>query len=203
MAFTLPALDYEYDALEPHLDSKTMHIHHTLHHQTYINKANAALANTVYATANAEKLLKGINSLPSNLQKAVQEHVGGHFNHSLFWQIMSPQGGGEPEGILAQVINEQLGSFDKFKDQFTAAAISQFGSGWAWLCVTPDEKLIVENSANQDCPLMQGNTPILGLDVWEHAYYLKYQNKRPEYIAAFYNVINWQEVQRRYLLAIG
>ncbi|PKG62851.1 MULTISPECIES: superoxide dismutase [Pseudoalteromonas] len=203
MAFTLPALDYEYDALEPHLDSKTMHIHHTLHHQTYINKANAALANTVYATANAEKLLKGINSLPSNLQKAVQEHVGGHFNHSLFWQIMSPQGGGQPEGIVAQVINEQLGSFDKFKDQFTAAAISQFGSGWAWLCVTPDEKLIVENSANQDCPLMQGNTPILGLDVWEHAYYLKYQNKRPEYIAAFYNVINWQEVQRRYLLAIG
>ena len=203
MAFTLPALNYEYDALEPHLDSKTMHIHHTLHHQTYINKANAALANTVYATANAEKLLKGINSLPSNLQKAVQEHVGGHFNHSLFWQIMSPQGGGQPEGIVAQVINEQLGSFDRFKDQFTAAAISQFGSGWAWLCVTPDEKLIVENSANQDCPLMQGNTPILGLDVWEHAYYLKYQNKRPEYIAAFYNVINWQEVQRRYLLAIG
>ncbi|GAA67343.1 superoxide dismutase [Pseudoalteromonas sp. BSi20429] len=203
MAFTLPALDYEYDALEPHLDSKTMHIHHTLHHQTYINKANAALADTVYATANAEKLLKGINSLPSNLQKAVQEHVGGHFNHSLFWQVMSPQGGGEPEGIVAQVINEQLGSFDKFKDQFTAAAISQFGSGWAWLCVTPDEKLIVENSANQDCPLMQGNIPILGLDVWEHAYYLKYQNKRPDYIAAFYNVINWQEVQNRYLLAIG
>ena len=203
MAFTLPALDYECDALEPHLDSKTMHIHHTLHHQTYINKANAALADTVYATANAEKLLKGINSLPSNLQKAVQEHVGGHFNHSLFWQVMSPQGGGEPEGIVAQAISEQLGSFDKFKDQFTAAAISQFGSGWAWLCVTPDEKLIVENSANQDCPLMQGNIPILGLDVWEHAYYLKYQNKRPEYIAAFYNVINWQEVQRRYLLAIG
>ncbi|MBZ2191185.1 superoxide dismutase [Pseudoalteromonas arctica] len=203
MAFTLPALDYEYDALEPHLDSKTMHIHHTLHHQTYINKANAALADTVYATANAEKLLKGINSLPSNLQKAVQEHVGGHFNHSLFWQVMSPQGGAEPEGIVAQVINEQLGSFDKFKDQFTAAAISQFGSGWAWLCVTPDEKLIVENSANQDCPLMQGNIPILGLDVWEHAYYLKYQNKRPDYIAAFYNVINWQEVQNRYLLAIG
>ncbi|GAB0109096.1 superoxide dismutase [Pseudoalteromonas distincta] len=203
MAFTLPALDYEYDALEPHLDSKTMHIHHTLHHQTYINKANAALADTVYANANAEKLLKGINSLPSDLQKAVQEHVGGHFNHSLFWQVMSPEGGGEPEGIVAQAISEQLGSFDKFKDQFTAAAISQFGSGWAWLCVTPDKKLIVENSANQDSPLMQGNIPILGLDVWEHAYYLKYQNKRPDYIAAFYNVINWQEVQRRYLLAIG
>ncbi|WP_282130325.1 superoxide dismutase [Pseudoalteromonas aliena] len=203
MTFTLPKLDYEYDELEPHIDSKTMHIHHTLHHQTYINKANAALADTVYENVNAEKLLKGINSLPSSLQKAVQEHVGGHFNHSLFWQVMSPQATGEPEGVLAEVINEQLGGFDKFKDQFTAAAISQFGSGWAWLCVTPDKKLIVENSANQDCPLMQGNTPILGLDVWEHAYYLKYQNKRPDYIAAFYNVINWQEVQRRYLLAIG
>ncbi len=203
MAFTLPKLDYEYDALEPHIDSKTMHIHHTLHHQTYINKANAALADTEYENVNVEKLLKGINSLPSNLQKAVQEHVGGHFNHSLFWQVMSPQGGGKPEGIVAQAINEQLGGFDKFKEEFTAAAISQFGSGWAWLCVTPDKKLIIQNSANQDSPLMQGNTPILGLDVWEHAYYLKYQNKRPDYIAAFYNVVNWQEVQRRYLLAIG
>ena len=203
MTFTLPKLDYEYDALEPHIDSKTMHIHHTLHHQTYINKANAALADTEYENVNVEKLLKGINSLPSNLQKAVQEHVGGHFNHSLFWQVMSPQGGGKPEGIVAQVINEQLGGFDKFKEEFTAAAISQFGSGWAWLCVTPDKKLIIQNSANQDSPLMQGNTPILGLDVWEHAYYLKYQNKRPDYIAAFYNVVNWQEVQRRYLLAIG
>ncbi|WP_024600549.1 superoxide dismutase [Pseudoalteromonas sp. TAE56] len=203
MTFTLPKLDYEYDALEPHIDSKTMHIHHTLHHQTYINKANAALADTEYENVNVEKLLKGINSLPSNLQKAVQEHVGGHFNHSLFWQVMSPQGGGKPEGIVGQAINEQLGGFDKFKEEFTAAAISQFGSGWAWLCVTPDKKLIIQNSANQDSPLMQGNTPILGLDVWEHAYYLKYQNKRPDYIAAFYNVVNWQEVQRRYLLAIG
>jgi len=203
MTFTLPKLDYEYDALEPHIDSKTMHIHHTLHHQTYINKANAALADTEYENVNVEKLLKGINSLPSNLQKAVQEHVGGHFNHSLFWQVMSPQGGGKPEGIVAQAINEQLGGFDKFKEEFTAAAISQFGSGWAWLCVTPDKKLIIQNSANQDSPLMHGNIPILGLDVWEHAYYLKYQNKRPDYIAAFYNVINWQEVQRRYLLAIS
>jgi Fe-Mn family superoxide dismutase len=203
MTFTLPKLDYEYDALEPHIDSKTMHIHHTLHHQTYINKANAALADTEYENVNVEKLLKGINSLPSNLQKAVQEHVGGHFNHSLFWQVMSPQGGGKPEGIVAQAINEQLGGFDKFKEEFTAAAISQFGSGWAWLCVTPDKKLIIQNSANQDSPLMHGNIPILGLDVWEHAYYLKYQNKRPDYIAAFYNVVNWQEVQRRYLLAIG
>ena len=143
MTFTLPKLDYEYDALEPHIDSKTMHIHHTLHHQTYINKANAALADTEYENVNVEKLLKGINSLPSNLQKAVQEHVGGHFNHSLFWQVMSPQGGGKPEGIVAQAINEQLGGFDKFKEEFTAAAISQFGSGWAWLCVTPDKKLII------------------------------------------------------------
>ena len=203
MTFTLPKLDYEYDALEPHIDSKTMHIHHTLHHQTYINKANAALADTVYANANAEELLKGINELPSNLQKAVQEHAGGHFNHSLFWQVMSPQGGREPSGILGDVINEELGGFSEFKDKFTTAALSQFGSGWAWLCVTPNKKLVVENSANQDCPLMQGNTPILGLDVWEHAYYLKYQNKRPEYIAAFYNVINWTEVEKRYLAAVS
>ncbi|WP_166109260.1 superoxide dismutase [Pseudoalteromonas sp. Z9A5] len=203
MTFTLPKLDYEYDALEPHIDSKTMHIHHTLHHQTYINKANAALADTVYANENAEELLKGINELPSNLQKAVQEHAGGHFNHSLFWQVMSPQGGGEPSGILGDVINEELGGFSEFKDKFTTAALSQFGSGWAWLCVTPNKKLVVENSANQDCPLMQGNTPILGLDVWEHAYYLKYQNKRPEYIAAFYNVINWTEVEKRYLAAVS
>ena len=203
MTFTLPKLDYEYDALEPHIDSKTMHIHHTLHHQTYINKANAALADTVYANANAEELLKGINELPSNLQKAVQEHAGGHFNHSLFWQVMSPQGGGEPSGILGDAINEELGGFSEFKDKFTTAALSQFGSGWAWLCVTPNKKLVVENSANQDCPLMQGNTPILGLDVWEHAYYLKYQNKRPEYIAAFYNVINWTEVEKRYLAAVS
>jgi Fe-Mn family superoxide dismutase len=203
MTFTLPKLDYEYDALEPHIDSKTMHIHHTLHHQTYINKANAALADTVYANANAEELLKGINELPSNLQKAVQEHAGGHFNHSLFWQVMSPQGGGEPSGILGDVINEELGGFSEFKDKFTTAALSQFGSGWAWLCVTPNKKLVVENSANQDCPLMKGSTPILGLDVWEHAYYLKYQNKRPEYIAAFYNVINWTEVEKRYLAAVS
>ena len=203
MTFTLPKLDYEYDALEPHIDSKTMHIHHTLHHQTYINKANAALADTVYANENAEELLKGINELPSNLQKAVQEHAGGHFNHSLFWQVMSPQGGGEPSGILGDVINEELGGFSEFKDKFTTAALSQFGSGWAWLCVTPNKKLVVENSANQDCPLMQGNTPILGLDVWEHAYYLKYQNKRPEYIAAFYNVINWTEVEKRYLATVS
>ncbi|MBH0055482.1 superoxide dismutase [Pseudoalteromonas sp. SWXJZ94C] len=203
MTFTLPKLDYEYDALEPHIDSKTMHIHHTLHHQTYINKANAALADTVYANENAEELLKGINELPSDLQKAVQEHAGGHFNHSLFWQVMSPQGGGEPSGILGDVINEELGGFSEFKDKFTTAALSQFGSGWAWLCVTPNKKLVVENSANQDCPLMQGNTPILGLDVWEHAYYLKYQNKRPEYIAAFYNVINWTEVEKRYLAAVS
>ncbi|MBH0038829.1 MULTISPECIES: superoxide dismutase [unclassified Pseudoalteromonas] len=203
MAFTLPALNYEYDALEPHIDSKTMYIHHTLHHQTYINKANTALENTEYANVNAEELLINISKLPTQLQKAVQEHVGGHFNHSLFWQVMSLQGGGKPEGIVAQAINEQLGGFDEFKEEFTAAAISQFGSGWAWLCVTPDEKLIVQNSANQDCPLMQGNIPILGLDVWEHAYYLKYQNKRPEYIAAFYNVINWTEVEKRYLASIS
>lgn len=203
MAFTLPALNYEYDTLEPHIDGKTMHIHHTLHHQTYINKANAALANTPFADLDAEKLLREINGLPNDLKKAVQEHVGGHLNHSLFWSVMSPHGGGEPSDIMAQAINEQLGGFNQFKEKFTAAAVSQFGSGWAWLCVAPDGSLIIQSSTNQDSPLMEGNTPILGLDVWEHAYYLKYQNRRPEYIAAFYNVVNWAEVQNRYLAAIG
>ncbi|MDQ9091671.1 superoxide dismutase [Pseudoalteromonas haloplanktis] len=203
MAFTLPPLPYEYDALEPHLDAKTMEIHHTLHHQTYINKANAALENTQYANTDVHELLTTITTLPTELQKVVQEHGGGHANHSLFWTVMSPHGGGQPTSTLLDVINEQLGGFDSFKDAFTAAAVSRFGSGWAWLSVNKDNQLVVESSLNQDSPLMHGHTPILGLDVWEHAYYLKYQNRRPEYIAAFYNVINWAEVERRYLAAIG
>lgn len=202
MAYTLPTLPYEYDALEPHIDAKTMEIHHTLHHQTYINKANAALEGTHYAQQDTETLLRKITTLPESLQKAVQEHVGGHNNHSLFWTIMSPDGGGEPQGELAQAIDSAFTDFDGFKTQFTNAAVSRFGSGWAWLCVTANKELVVQSSLNQDSPLMQGNTPILALDVWEHAYYLKYQNRRPEYIAAFYNVINWDEVQRRYLAAI-
>ncbi|KPH63448.1 superoxide dismutase [Pseudoalteromonas sp. NEC-BIFX-2020_002] len=203
MAFILPALPYEYDALEPHLDAKTMEIHHTLHHQTYINKANAALENTEYANTDVHELLRNIDTIASPLNKVVQEHGGGHANHSLFWTVMSPNGGGEPTGTLFDAITEQLAGFDSFKEAFTAAAVSRFGSGWAWLSVTADKTLIVESSLNQDSPLMHGNTPILGLDVWEHAYYLKYQNRRPEYIAAFYNVINWNEVERRYLDAIS
>ncbi len=203
MAYTLPPLPYNYDALEPHLDAKTMEIHHTLHHQTYINKANAALEDTHYAEQDTETLLRKIDTLPESLQQAVQEHVGGHNNHSLFWTVMSPDGGGDPQSEIAQAINDTFTDFDNFKTQFTNAAVSRFGSGWAWLSVTADKELVIESSLNQDSPLMHGNTPILGLDVWEHAYYLKYQNRRPEYIAAFYNVINWQEVERRYLAAIG
>ncbi|TGE79743.1 superoxide dismutase [Mn] [Pseudoalteromonas sp. KS88] len=202
MAYTLPPLPYEYDALEPHIDAKTMEIHHTLHHQTYINKANAALEGTYYAEQDTATLLRKITTLPESLQKAVQEHVGGHNNHSLFWTVMSPDGGGEPQGELAQAINSAFNDFDSFKTQFTNAAVSRFGSGWAWLCVNANKELVVQSSLNQDSPLMEGNTPILALDVWEHAYYLKYQNRRPEYIAAFYNVINWAEVQRRFLAAI-
>lgn len=201
MAFTLPPLPYEYDALEPHLDAKTMENHHTLHHQTYINKANAALENTQYSDTDVHELLAKIDTLPTELQKVVQEHGGGHANHSLFWTVMSPNGGDQPKGSLLDAITEQLGGFDNFKESFTAAAVSRFGSGWAWLSVNKDNQLVVESSLNQDSPLMHGNTPILGLDVWEHAYYLKYQNRRPEYIAAFYNVINWAEVERRYLAA--
>ncbi|MBQ4833747.1 superoxide dismutase [Pseudoalteromonas sp. MMG010] len=203
MAFTLPKLNYNYDALEPHIDAKTMEIHHSLHHQTYINKANAGLESSEYNEQDAEKLLRCIKSLPQSLQPVVQECVGGHANHSLFWQVMSPNGGGKPSGVLAQAIEQQLGGFDTFKELFTQAAVSRFGSGWAWLCVTPEKQLVVESSLNQDSPLMNANTPILALDVWEHAYYLKYQNRRPEYIAAFYNVINWPEVEKRYLTAIG
>lgn len=201
MAYTLPTLEYSYEALEPHIDAKTMEIHHTLHHQTYINKANAALEGSHYSEQDAEKLLRTIGSLPESLQKAVQEHVGGHYNHSLFWQVMTPNGGGQPSGELNTAIVEAFGSFDKFKEQFTNAAVSRFGSGWAWLCVDKNNQLVVESSLNQDSPLMHNHTPILGLDVWEHAYYLKYQNRRPEYIAAFYEVINWPEVERHYLAA--
>lgn len=198
MSFTLPSLNYAYDALEPNIDAATMEIHHTKHHQTYVNGLNAAVDGTEHAGKTLEQLLKGINDLPANIQGPVRNHGGGHHNHSLFWTVMSPNGGGEPTGALADAINSQLGGFEKFKESFTAAAVSRFGSGWAWLSVSPEKKLVVESSANQDSPLMHGNTPILGLDVWEHAYYLKYQNRRPEYIGSFYKVIDWAEVARRY-----
>ena len=204
MSHTLPALPYAYDALEPHIDAKTMEIHHSRHHQTYINNLNAALADLPeLAALPLEALLARIDSLPAQVQGAVRNHGGGHANHSLFWQVMSPQGGGEPDGELAAAIERDLGGLESFRQAFTRAALSRFGSGWAWLVVDGRGKLQVVSSANQDSPLMEGLTPILGLDVWEHAYYLKYQNKRPDYIAAFYNVIDWDEVARRYVAALA
>ncbi len=204
MSHTLPALPYAYDALEPHIDAKTMEIHHSRHHQTYVTNLNAALADLPeLAALPLEALLARIDSLPAQVQGAVRNHGGGHANHSLFWQVMSPQGGGEPDGELAAAILRDLGGLEAFKQAFTQAALSRFGSGWAWLVVDGRGKLQVVSSANQDSPLMEGLTPILGLDVWEHAYYLKYQNKRPDYIAAFYNVIDWDEVARRYVAALA
>lgn len=198
----LPRLPYAYDALEPHIDAMTMEIHHTKHHQAYVNNLNAAVDGTEYAGRPVDDLIVEVESLPEKLRAAVRNNGGGHANHSLFWTVMSPRGGGLPDGDLARAIDTELGGVDAFKEAFTKAAVSRFGSGWAWLSVTREGGLAVESSANQDNPAMvgigSGNTAILGLDVWEHAYYLKYQNRRPEYIAAFYNVIDWSEVARRY-----
>ncbi|ENU57813.1 Manganese superoxide dismutase [Acinetobacter guillouiae MSP4-18] len=202
MAYSLPQLPYAYDALEPNIDTKTMEIHHTKHHQTYINNINATIEGTAWDKLSIEELVSKVNEVPADLKNSVINNGGGHANHSLFWTVMSPQGGGEPIKQIAEAIDRDIGSFENFKEAFTKAALTRFGSGWAWLSVTPEKKVIVENSANQDSPLMNGNIPILALDVWEHAYYLKYQNRRPEYIAAFYNVVNWEEVNRRYLEAI-
>lgn len=203
MPHTLPELSYAYNALEPHIDATTMEIHHTKHHQTYINNLNAALEGSEWVDTPVEQLLTMIKMLPAELHAAVINQGGGHANHSLFWTVMAVNAGGTPEGELAKAIDEQLGGFETFKEAFTKAAVSRFGSGWAWLSVTPEKKLVVEHTGNQDSPLMNGNTPILGLDVWEHAYYLRYQNRRPEYINAFYQVINWPEVQRRYQAAMA
>ena len=204
MSHTLPALAYAYDALEPHIDALTMEIHHSRHHQTYIANLNAALVELPeLAALPVDELLARFDSLPVSVQGAVRNHGGGHANHSLFWQVMSPQGGGEPGGELAEAIERDLGGLEAFKQAFTQAALSRFGSGWAWLVVDQSGKLQVVSSANQDSPLMEGLVPILGLEVWEHAYYLKYQNKRPDYIAAFYKVIDWAEVARRYRQALA
>ncbi|KXG79060.1 superoxide dismutase [Pseudomonas mosselii] len=202
MPHTLPALPYAYDALEPHIDTQTMEIHHSKHHQTYINNLNAAIEGTEWAEWPVEQLVGAVRQLPEKLQGAVINQGGGHANHTLFWTVMSPKGGGQPAGQVAKAIDAQLGGFEAFKEAFTKAALTRFGSGWAWLSVTLQNTLVVESSGNQDSPLMHGNTPILGLDVWEHAYYLKYQNRRPEYIGAFYNVVDWAEVERRYLEAL-
>ena len=203
MSYTLPELPYAYDALEPHIDAKTMEIHHAKHHQTYINNINAGIEGTEWEDLSVEELVSKANQVPEDLKNNVINNGGGHANHSLFWTVMSPSGGGNPEGEIAQAIDKELGGFEAFKEAFTKAALTRFGSGWAWLSVAPDQTIIIESSANQDSPLMHGNTPILGLDVWEHAYYLKYQNRRPEYIAAFFNVVNWKEVNRRYLEALS
>ncbi|WP_175907266.1 superoxide dismutase [Burkholderia seminalis] len=207
MPYTLPALPYAVDALEPHIDTRTMEIHHSRHHQTYVNNLNAALEGTDYHELPVETLVARIASLPEALQLPVRNNGGGHANHSLFWTVMSPHGGGSPDGDIGRAIDAELGGFDAFKEAFTKAALTRFGSGWAWLSVDGGGKLVVESTGNQDSPLMaglmSGNTPILGLDVWEHAYYLKYENRRPEYVAAFYNVIDWQEVGRRHAAALG
>ncbi|AUS09728.1 superoxide dismutase [Laceyella sacchari] len=200
--FELPALPYAFDALEPHIDAQTMEIHHDRHHATYVNNLNAALEGVEVSATSVEALISNLDALPENVRTAVRNNGGGHANHSLFWEILSPNGGGEPTGEVAQAIKDTFGDFDSFKKQFTDAATKRFGSGWAWL-VVKDGKLAVTSTPNQDSPLMEGATPILGLDVWEHAYYLKYQNKRPAYIEAFWNVVNWEEVNKRYLAARG
>lgn len=193
MAYTLPSLPYAYNALEPHVDARTMEIHHTKHHQAYINNANAALEGTEFAAHSVEDLLKNIDKVPADKKQALINNAGGHANHSLFWTVLSPNGGGAPTGALADAIASTFGSFDAFKELFAKAAATRFGSGWAWLVVN-NGKLEVTSTPNQDSPLMSGLTPILGLDVWEHAYYLNYQNRRPDYISAFWNVVNWEQV---------
>lgn len=195
MAYKLPELDYDYDALEPYIDAKTMEIHYSKHHQAYIDKVNAALEGTEFENKDIEEILKDLDALPEDKRMAVRNNGGGHYNHSLFWKMMSPNGGGKPEGKLAEKIDSDLGGFDKFKEDFAAAAANRFGSGWAWLVVNKDGKLEVLSTANQDNPISEGKKPILGLDVWEHAYYLKYQNKRPDYVEQWWNVVNWKQVE--------
>jgi Fe-Mn family superoxide dismutase len=197
MPYTLPALPYAYNALEPHIDARTMEIHHTKHHQAYINNVNNAIKDTEFDNLPVEKLLADINKVPENIRTVVRNNGGGHANHSLFWTIMGPNAGGTPSGELGSAINSTFGSFDNFKTEFTKAATTRFGSGWAWLTLSGG-KLAVESTANQDSPIMDGKKPLLGLDVWEHAYYLNYQNRRPDYITAFYNVINWNEVAKNF-----
>jgi superoxide dismutase, Fe-Mn family len=204
MAFELPPLPYPEDALEPHIDARTMSIHHDKHHATYLNNLNNALEKHPDLQAKSvEELLGDLNRIPEDIRTVVRNNGGGYANHNLFWQIMSPDGGGEPTGDLAQAINQKFGGFAAFKEQFTKAATGRFGSGWAWLTLDAGGNLEVSSTANQDSPLMEGKQPILGLDVWEHAYYLKYQNRRPDYIEAWWNVVDWDAVAERYKAARG
>ena len=201
MAYTLPPLPYPNNALDPHIDARTMEIHHTKHHQAYINNANNALKDQAgLSELSAEDLIKDLSKVPEAIRTVVRNNAGGHANHSLFWTVMAPNAGGEPTGDLAAAIHAAFGTFAQFKEKFAAAATTRFGSGWAWLVVSGG-KLEVTSTPNQDSPLMEGKTPILGLDVWEHAYYLNYQNRRPDYITAFWNVVNWPEVARRFAAA--
>ncbi|HYP20471.1 MAG TPA: superoxide dismutase [Chloroflexia bacterium] len=199
MAHELPPLPYDYNALEPYIDEETMHLHHDKHHQAYINNLNTALANHPdLQDKSAEELIRDLNSVPEAIRPAVRNNGGGHVNHTMFWEIMGPNGGGEPSGALADAINQSFGSFDAFKQQFNDAGTKRFGSGWAWLVRGSDGGLSVISTANQDNPLSDGQYPVLGNDVWEHAYYLKYQNRRPDYLAAWWNVVNWDAVSQRY-----
>ncbi|EGP4777205.1 superoxide dismutase [Enterococcus faecium] len=198
MTYTLPDLPYAYDALEPYIDEETMHLHHDKHHNTYVTNLNAAIEKyPELGEKTIEELLSDMDAIPTDIKTAVRNNGGGHANHSSFWEIMAPNAGGEPTGEIKEAINEAFGDFSSFKEEFKKAAVGRFGSGWAWL-VMENGKLAITSTANQDSPLMEGKTPILGLDVWEHAYYLKYKNVRPDYIAAFWNVINWDEVNKRF-----
>ena len=197
MAYEVPDLPYDYNALEPHIDEQTMRIHHDKHHQAYVDKANAALEGTEWADRPVEDVLKNLSSLPADKQGPVRNNAGGHANHSLFWTVLGPHGGGSTSGELGDAISSAFGNFADFKGKIKTAATGRFGSGWSWL-VWDGKALQVYSTANQDSPLMEGHTPILGLDVWEHAYYLKYQNKRPDYVKAWWNVVNWQQVAERY-----
>ncbi|MEQ8847877.1 superoxide dismutase [Botrimarina sp.] len=203
MAYELPDLPYAFDALEPHIDAKTMEIHHDKHHATYVSKLNGALEGSGVSEQSVEDLCRNLSSVPENIRTAVRNNGGGHANHSLFWVTLSGSGGGKPSGDVGSAIDSELGGFDKFKEDFSNAAATRFGSGWAWLSVGADGKLQVESTPNQDNPYMEGRTPILGVDVWEHAYYLKYQNRRPDYVAAFFNVIDWSKVDELYKAAKG
>jgi Fe-Mn family superoxide dismutase len=202
MSYTVPPLPYAYDALEPNIDEQTMRVHHDKHHQAYVDKANAALAGTEWADKDVEEVLRNLSSLPADKQGPVRNNAGGHYNHSLFWTCMSPDGGGEPEGALGAAIDSAFGSFSEFQGKLKDAGVNRFGSGWAWL-VHDGSGLAVVSSANQDNPVSDGSTPLLGVDVWEHAYYLKYQNRRPDYIDAWWNTVNWSEIASRYSAAGG
>ena len=203
MAYSLPPLPYPTNALEPHIDARTMEIHHGKHHQAYVDNLNKALEGKGIPEQSIENLCRNLEKIPADIRTTVRNNGGGHANHSMFWTIMCPKGGGKPSGDLAKAIDSELGGFDKLKEDLSKAAITRFGSGWGWLSVEKSGKLVIESSPNQDNPYMEGKTPIMGVDVWEHAYYLKYQNRRPDYVAAWWNVVDWKAIENRYKAAKG